>query len=59
MDASIENIELIDINGRSIINNKIANTTETQINISDIAQGVYMLRIVSDRGTLVKKIVKE
>lgn len=59
MDASIENIELIDINGRSIINNKVANTTETQINISDIAQGVYMLRIVSDRGTLVKKIVKE
>lgn len=59
MDASIENIELSDINGRSIINNKVANTTETQINISDISQGVYMLRIVSDLGTLVKKIVKE
>lgn len=59
MDASIQGIELSDLNGRIIKNIKVANTTEAQLIISDIAQGVYMLKIVSDRGTLVKKIVKE
>lgn len=59
VNASIQNIELTDINGRSIKNIKVDNLTETQLNISDISQGVYMLRIVSDRGSLVKKVIKE
>ncbi len=59
MDAAIQNIELTDINGRSIKNQKVDNLTETQINVSDLSQGVYMLRITSDRGSLVKKVVKE
>lgn len=59
VNASIQNVELTDINGRSIKNVKVDNLTETQVNISDISQGVYMLRITSDRGSLVKKVVKE
>jgi hypothetical protein len=59
MDASIQAIELSDINGRSIKNIKVADLNETQLNISDISQGVYMLRIATDRGTLVKKVIKE
>lgn len=58
MDASIQNIELSDINGRVIKNIKVANLTETQINISDISQGVYMLRITTDKGNIAKKVVK-
>ena len=59
MDASIQGIELSDLNGRSIKNIKVANVTETQVAISDISQGVYMLKITTDKGSLVKKIVKE
>lgn len=59
MDASIEGIELSDVNGRSIKTIKVANLTETQVNISDISHGVYMLKINTDKGTLVKKVVKE
>jgi hypothetical protein len=59
MDASIQGVELTDLNGRSIKNIKVANLAETQLNISDISQGVYMLRITSDKGSLVKKVVKE
>lgn len=59
MDAAIQVIELSDLNGRSIKSIKLANATETQVNISDVSQGVYMLKIISDKGTLVKKIIKE
>jgi hypothetical protein len=59
MDASIQGIELSDLNGRSIKSIKVANLTETQVNISDISQGVYMLTITTDKGSLVKKVVKE
>ncbi len=59
IDAAIQKIELSDLNGRSIKNINISNVTETQVNISDISQGVYMLKITTDQGSLVKKIVKE
>ncbi|MCF6130954.1 T9SS-dependent choice-of-anchor J family protein [Flavobacterium wongokense] len=59
MDASIQTVELSDLNGRSIKNVKVADLNETQLNISDISQGVYMLRIATDKGTLIKKVVKE
>lgn len=58
MDASIQSIELSDMNGRTVKNFKVANLTETQVNISDISQGVYMMKITSDKGSLVKKVVK-
>lgn len=56
--AAIQNMELSDINGRTIKNIKVADLAETQINISDISQGVYMLKITTDKGTLSKKVVK-
>ncbi|MGV3698115.1 T9SS type A sorting domain-containing protein [Flavobacterium sp.] len=59
IDAAIGQIDLSDLNGRIIKTIKIANLTETQLNLSDISQGIYMLKIVSDKGTLIKKIVKE
>ena len=59
MDAAIQAVELSDLNGRNIKSIKLTNATETQVNISDVSQGVYMLKIISDKGTLVKKIIKE
>jgi len=59
INASIEAIQLSDLNGRIVKNIKVSNATETQINISDISQGVYMLKIISDKGSLIKKVIKE
>jgi hypothetical protein len=53
------NVEVIDINGR-VVKSVTPNAIDTaQINISDLSSGVYLLKIVSDKGTVTKKIVKE
>ena len=58
-DALINNAEIVDMNGRVVKTQKVANVNEAQINISDLAKGVYMMKISSDRGNLTKKLVIE
>ena len=41
---------MTDINGRVVKNVKLANVAEAQISVSDLAQGVYTMKIVSDKG---------
>ncbi len=55
---NIKAIEITDINGR-VVKNVNINGTQTQVNISDLSQGVYMMKISSDEGVAIKKIVKE
>ena len=55
----INSVVMTDVNGRTVKNINIASTTETQINISDLAAGVYMMKISSNEGTTTKKIIKE
>ena len=55
----INSVVMTDVNGRTVKNVTIASTTETQINISDLAAGVYMMKITSNEGTATKKIIKE
>jgi len=53
-----DDVKIIDLNGRTVktVNlNKVANA---EINISDLASGVYMLSISSENGSATKKIVK-
>lgn len=59
IDALISNIEITDLNGRVVKNVKLENVADAQISVSDLAQGVYTLKIVSDKGTAIKKVVKE
>ena len=61
--ANAENIlvnavSIVDINGRTVKSVKFDNVASAQINISDLATGVYMMNISSDKGTTTKKIVK-
>jgi hypothetical protein len=41
------------------VKNIIFNDNQTQIDISQLSQGMYLMKIVSDKGIAVKKIVKE
>ncbi|MFM9988620.1 T9SS type A sorting domain-containing protein [Flavobacterium sp.] len=50
----ILNVALFDINGR-IINNTLINNT---IDFSNISNGVYLIKIVTDKGIINKKIIK-
>jgi len=54
----INSIEMTDLNGRMVKNQKIG-ATQGQVSISDLATGVYMMKINTAQGTATKKIVKE
>jgi hypothetical protein len=49
---------MTDLNGRTVKSEKV-NAAEGQISVSDLATGVYMMRITTDQGVAVKKIVKQ
>jgi hypothetical protein len=53
----IKNVEISDINGRTIISTK--SISQSQINIADLSSGVYFLKITTDGGNATKKIIKE
>lgn len=59
-DESLLNksIEILNINGQ-IMFKKTIDKPISQINISDFGQGVYFIKIISEKGIIVKKIIKE
>ena len=62
---NITNTSNIVVNGASIadLNGRVVKTVkfggaDAQVNISDLASGVYMMTITSDKGTTTKKVIK-
>lgn len=54
----ISEIEVTDLNGRIV--KKVSNKDNiSQLNISELSQGVYLMKIISDNGFVYKKIIKE
>jgi hypothetical protein len=54
----LNSISITDLNGRIVKQNSYSNVTNVQVNISDLASGVYMMNITSDKGSVTKKIIK-
>lgn len=54
----VDGIQIVDLNGRTVKSAKFAGVTEAQVNISDLANGIYMMTVSSDKGTMTQKIVK-
>ena len=44
--------------GQSLLNGQLTYTNNT-IDMSNLSQGVYFLKLISDQGSIVKKIIKE
>lgn len=59
-DESLQNksVEIFNTNGQILYKNTM-NKPISQINISDFGQGVYFIKIISENGIIVKKIIKE
>ncbi|MFT3796319.1 T9SS type A sorting domain-containing protein [Flavobacterium sp.] len=57
-NASITKITLTDLNGRTVKQINYDKVAEIQINISDLASGMYMMNIQSTDGESVKKFLK-
>ena len=51
-------VTVADINGRTVKSSKFDGVANAQINVSDLASGVYMMTVTSDKGNITKKIVK-
>lgn len=54
----INAVTVTDINGRTVKSAKYDNVSNLEINIGDLASGMYMMAIASDNGIAIKKIVK-
>ena len=52
---NIQSVEIIDVNGRTVL----TSNREGQLSMSDLAEGVYMVRVVSAAGVSTQKIVKK
>lgn len=50
---------LIDISGREVFNEKIANTDNFDVNLSKLSNGIYILHLTTNDQNSVIKIVKE
>ena len=60
-ELPVKKIELLDLTGRTVETWHAASlqNSATTINLSALPQGVYMLKIYTDSGVAVKKVVKE
>jgi len=57
-DSNIQSIELYDIQGR-LLQAVMLNTTEATMDISKRASGIYFMKVKTEQGIKVEKIVKE
>lgn len=57
-NVNVNKVTVTDLNGRVVKEAKYSNVSNAQLNVSDLSSGVYMLNIASDKGSSVKKIVK-
>ncbi|KAF2519301.1 T9SS type A sorting domain-containing protein [Flavobacterium salilacus subsp. salilacus] len=54
----INGYEIMDYNGRVVKSESVNNVIDLQVNIANLASGIYIMRVSSDKGNLIKKIVK-
>lgn len=57
-NSALQSVSITDLNGRTVKSLKLNGETSSQINISDLSAGVYMMNISSDQGSVTRKIVK-
>lgn len=57
-NCNLQKIELLDIQGRLLENYPI-NKRETSIHLSDKVNGMYLVKVTTDKGTSTQKIIKE
>lgn len=58
-ELKIQSIEIIDVYGKKISTHHLINSSSNQIDISHFSAGIYFVKIETDKGQVVKKVVKE
>jgi hypothetical protein len=57
-NALVNNVSIVDINGRTVKSVKLDGVANAQINVSDLAKGIYVMTISSDKGATTQKLMK-
>ncbi len=57
-NSAIKTVEIFDLQGR-LLETLIANNINAKIDLSSRMQGIYFLKITSDKGAKVEKVIKE
>ncbi len=59
INVLVNNVSVTDLNGRVVKNVKVDNLSVIDINVTDLSAGMYIMTISSDKGSVVKKIMKK
>lgn len=54
----IKGFRIFDLTGRTVLTNLHLTGTETQINVSELKPGIYVISIFSDKENMTKKFIK-
>jgi len=57
--TAIEKIIIVDMNGRIVKEAVFKGISDIQMDLSELSKGIYMMSISSDKGSVVKKVVKK
>jgi hypothetical protein len=55
----ISTIAIKDLNGRVVMQKGFNKVSQAQVNVAELATGVYMMNVTSDAGSFTKKIIKQ
>ncbi|SHJ24741.1 T9SS type A sorting domain-containing protein [Flavobacterium haoranii] len=55
----IKSLHFTDINGRVVKQLDKVNSNSSQINLTDLSKGIYLVKISTDEGNTIKKFIKE
>lgn len=55
---TLSNVDINDINGRTVKTMKVNNLSEVQLNVAELSAGVYFMKINTESGIAVKKFIK-
>jgi hypothetical protein len=58
LDKSKSVFELLDVTGK-VLQSKLISENLTNVDISDLAKGVYIIKITDNNGVLVRRVIKE
>jgi len=56
---NIQNVEVLDINGKVVLQTNSLNQSNLSIDISNQSKGIYFIRVITSKGTEIRKIVFE
>jgi hypothetical protein len=55
---TINKVAVVDLNGRTVMNVNFENVLDASLDISNLSSGMYLIDIITDAGTVTKKIMK-